>query len=297
MKRILILLLCLLICPNVLFGANRLTTWSAGQTLTAANLNAEFSNVYIGDISRTAGYWGHNDDIPEYFGTSQDFRIEWETGQTNDAVFFGTSGSNTIIVGEIADIGTNWAIGNQTNPTLIIHSADATTALDYLSLSHNQTNSVINTANGSILLTVAGSTIGTVSSSGIAVTGALQTDSVTNDTGLAHGTFSPTDSANSNLDACTPSSIQYLRVGNTVTFAGTVTADATATGATSFEMDLPVASDLSATTRLAGAGVCVTGDEPISINAEATNNTAQFTWTAVSTASQICNYTLTYLVQ
>ncbi len=147
--------------------ANRLTTWSAGNTLTATALNNEFSNVYIGTIDRSAGRWGNNDAIPVAFGSSQDCTLTWNTAQTNHALVLTVAGSNSIIVCEEADKATDFGIGNQTNPTLYIHSADATTVADYISLTHDQTDSIINSGAGSIIFALGGSTEATLSTSGL----------------------------------------------------------------------------------------------------------------------------------
>ena len=66
--------------------ANRVVTYTNGNVLSAANLDDEVNNVYTGTIDRTAGRWGANDDIPLTLGNSQDCRIEFDTGQTNDAL-------------------------------------------------------------------------------------------------------------------------------------------------------------------------------------------------------------------
>jgi len=74
------------------FAASRLTTWSAGQILTAANLNAEIDNITVsGTVLRTGGSWNSADDVPVGFGAADpDARIEWATTQTVDSLVIGS---------------------------------------------------------------------------------------------------------------------------------------------------------------------------------------------------------------
>lgn len=129
--------------------------------------------------------------------------------------------------------------------------------------------------------------------------GGVQVASVTNDTGLAHGTYTPTRSAEANLDAnVTMTEAQYMRVGNTVTVSGRFTADPTLTATTtSFEITLPVASNIGAVEDLAGVAFC---GNIVSQGAEVTgsvaNNTAVITWKAADITSQSWSYTFTYQV-
>jgi hypothetical protein len=166
MKKTLALLLTSFLLAVGIEGANRVTTWGSGQVLTHTALNAEYDNIYTGDISRTGGYWGVNDDIPLYLGSSQDAQLEWETAQTQDALVLGLSGSLTWIITEKADIATNYGLSVRTDPALIIHSADAGTVADYLELQHDQTDAVINAGAGGFSLQAAGTEITDVTATG-----------------------------------------------------------------------------------------------------------------------------------
>jgi hypothetical protein len=139
-----------LFAVSTAFGASRLTTWSSGQILTASNLNAEFSNVTVsGTILRTGGAWNSADDIPVGFGSADpDARIEWETTQTTDSLIIGLGTGLIMNVMELADMSTDWGISSQTNPTLYLHSADATATTDYIYLTHDQTNAVVGVGSG-----------------------------------------------------------------------------------------------------------------------------------------------------
>lgn len=117
---------------------------------------------------------------------------------------------------------------------------------------------------------------------------------------LAAGVYTPTDSAHSNIDGSdvTMTEAQYMRVGATVTVSGRFTADATAGGLASFEIDLPVASNVGAAEDVAGVASSVSattfeGGEVIGV---AANNTAKISWIAVDTASRAWSYQFTYQI-
>jgi len=151
-NKLLGLLIVALLAISPAFGASRLTTWSAGQVLTAANLNAEFDNVTVsGTVLRTGGSWNSADDVPVGFDAADpDARIEWETSQTVDSLVIGLGSGNIINIMELADMGVDWGLASQTNPTLFVHSADATATTDFISFTHDQTNAVIDVGSGSL---------------------------------------------------------------------------------------------------------------------------------------------------
>ncbi len=130
-------------------------------------------------------------------------------------------------------------------------------------------------------------------------TTSIQTDTVVNDTGLAHGVYTPTRSAEANMDSnVTTSEAQYMRVGNTVTVSGRFTADPTLTAtATSFEITLPVASNIGAVEDLAGVAFCGTiAGMGAAISGSVAGNTAVFSWVATDVTSQSWSYTFSYQV-
>lgn len=80
------------------------------------------------------------------------------------------------------------------------------------------------------------------------VAGSFQCNSITNDTGLAHGTWTPTATAGTNVAASTditPNISNYIRVGNQVFFNGSVTIDTTAIGAFTCYLTVPIASNFN----------------------------------------------------
>lgn len=86
-----------------------------------------------------------------YFGNSDDAIIKYTTAQTPDGLILGVGAeNNSLIISEIADIAVDFAHALQINPTVFIHSADATDVDDWISFSHNQTNGVIDSGNGGI---------------------------------------------------------------------------------------------------------------------------------------------------
>lgn len=83
----------------------------------------------------------------------------------------------------------------------------------------------------------------------------LQCNSITNDTGLAAGTYTPTlaGSTSTNIAASGAFQCQYLRVGNTVTVSGLLTIDPTsASVTTAISITLPVSSNIGSIEDLAG---------------------------------------------
>jgi len=115
--------------------------------------------------------------------------------------------------------------------------------------------------------------------------------------GTAHsGTYTPTVSATSNVAASGVNLNNYCRIGNFVQVSGYMTVDVTSAGATSFEIDLPVASNLANAFELSGSGAGQTSSEGIAIYGSAANNTAVFQYTSVGTANQGVTYTFGYRV-
>lgn len=98
------------------------------------------------------------DDAATCFGADDDACLEYNTADmAPDAFVIGVdTASRQLIIGESADVSgasaADLAIAQQTNPTLNIHSADATDSADYVTLAHDQTNAVLTAGQGSIVL-------------------------------------------------------------------------------------------------------------------------------------------------
>ncbi len=111
------------------------------------------------------------------------------------------------------------------------------------------------------------------------------------------GTYTPTLTNTTNLDASTAYLNQYMRVGSVVTVSGRVDMDPTATGNTELGLTLPIASDVSGTEQVAGVFHGLGTTEPGVIFGDATNNRATFQHNAVGTANRTFYFTFTYRIR
>lgn len=111
----------------------------------------------------------------------------------------------------------------------------------------------------------------------------------------ASGTYTPTLTNTTNIGASTARLATYMRVGNTVTVAGQLDIDPTATGAVLLGISLPIASNFSTAYQLGGVGSSTAiANESYGIEADATNDRASMKNIAVSTANHTVTYTFTY---
>lgn len=160
----------------------------------------------------------------------------------------------------------------------------------------------INFAAGDVVVTHSANTLAfTGASSGYTFDAAVTVASlnITGGGAIASGTYTPTRSAEANTDAnVTMTEAQYMRVGNTVTVSGRFTADPTLTATTtSFEMTLPVASNIGAVEDVAGTAFC---GNIVSMGAEiigvVANDTAKVQWKSSDVTSQIWSYIFCYQI-
>lgn len=124
-----------------------------------------------------------------------------------------------------------------------------------------------------------------------------QDDAITNS-----GTYTPSQvSTNTNVDSVTFSTMQYMRVGNTVTVSGNLSVDATA-GSTNtvVKFSLPIASNFNSSTHLGGQGTenAAIGVPTtlIGLNADSTNDCVLMRFTSPGTANVAYTVQFTYLV-
>lgn len=116
---------------------------------------------------------------------------------------------------------------------------------------------------------------------------------------LASGTWTPTLTAVGNVDALTAAVCHYMRVGDIVTFAGRVSMDATAAGAASFGMSLPIVSDFNSLVQAAGTvtaqttGVTSCG----AILGDTVNDRLTVQINALDTSNRAYSFTGMYLVR
>jgi hypothetical protein len=94
-----------------------------------------------------------------------------------------------------------------------------------------------------------------LSTTGLDISGSLKVDSIVNDTGLAHGTYTPSLTNTTNVTASTARNCSYTRVGNIVTVFGSVDVTTTLAIATVLGISLPIASNLAAVGDLNGTAV------------------------------------------
>jgi microcystin-dependent protein len=128
--------------------------------------------------------------------------------------------------------------------------------------------------------------------------GALACSGTFSASNVLSGTYTPTLTNTTNIDASTAFECHYIRVGTVVHVAGQVQVDATAAGsaATVLKMSLPVASDLANGRDLAGTMAVGDAVETGAIFADTTNNVAQFEWLSASAANHTIRFTFTYRV-
>lgn len=118
---------------------------------------------------------------------------------------------------------------------------------------------------------------------------------------LDHGTYTPTLTKVANLVAAVNAyQCQYMRVGNVVTVSGRFDAEPNAANTyTQMAMTLPITSDISTSQNLGGTAMGIRSTpnkEACSVEGDATNNRALFSWESKATSSHDFFFTFTYLV-
>lgn len=151
---------------------------------------------------------------------------------------------------------------------------------------------------GQITFDAVGSSAKFIFSDAVDIQSSLQADSIVNDTGLAHGTYTPTLTNVTNVDASTARLATYMRVGNTVTVGGQLDIDPTTTAsATVLGISLPIASNFS-TSYEAGGVAFATGITGMGggIEADATNDRVSLKFIASDVTNQTMTYSFAYEV-
>ena len=116
---------------------------------------------------------------------------------------------------------------------------------------------------------------------------------------LAAGTYTPTLTNVTNIAASVAAVTTYSRVGATVTVAGTVQIDPTATGQIELGISLPVASNFAATTNAGGTAVDRTsagGPQYGAIDADSTNDRVALKAEAASGNNRTWSFIFAYQV-
>lgn len=116
--------------------------------------------------------------------------------------------------------------------------------------------------------------------------------------GTESSSYTPTPQIIANLDSVTMSAAYFCRVGDDVVVSGYFDADPTTTNtATSFEIDLPLITDITAVEEVAGTAFCGTSQsDGVSILGVVANDTAVFTWVCRVTASNRWSYIFKYTI-
>jgi hypothetical protein len=135
--------------------------------------------------------------------------------------------------------------------------------------------------------------VGGIQTSRTGVTSPAATDG-----NIFSGTYTPTLTNGTNVNASTAYTCQYMRVGNVVTVSGRVDIDPGALQDTTLGVSLPIASNFSANENLGGTFVCQASNSqaPGAIYADATNDRATFFYKAQTSAISSFSFTFTYRV-
>ena len=114
---------------------------------------------------------------------------------------------------------------------------------------------------------------------------------------ISTGTYAGADTANSNLDSATPGTLFFTRIGNIVDISGSFNADPTTTlTTTSFELNIPVASNFTTDEDAAGVGANAI-NESVACSSSATNDTLVFTWKPAGTANVGHRFKCAYVIK
>jgi hypothetical protein len=191
------------------------------------------------------------DDVQSQWGSSSDTICEWDTAVTPDAMVCGIGADSRVwYFAEAADVGTDWAKAQQTNPTLCVQSADATSTTDRLCLTHDQTNAVLSSDAGAVVIRAASGVVTTAGQGGsnnedLSCDHETTPDTIacTSSTGVATITYGPGITSSGTVEGATVTDGTATLTSDTLT-AGTITdGTATLTGG-----DLSGAGTVTATT-------------------------------------------------
>jgi hypothetical protein len=116
-------------------------------------------------------------------------------------------------------------------------------------------------------------------------------------TNVTSGTYTPTLTNTTNLDATTAFQCQYIRIDNTVFVSGKVDIDPTAAGVTvDMGMSLPIASNFGSAEDCAGTGFCTAVQQGAAILGDATNDRARWVFLVNDTANRSFYFSFGYQV-
>jgi hypothetical protein len=262
---------------NTAFGYKALTGNTTGIANNAIGHQALLSNLN-GNRNNALG----NTALGSVTSGSYNVGIGDDAGNGVGGGTAITSGSNNVVIGYQADVNSASAINR------IALGSGALANADYqFALPDNVTD-----------FKFRGNSFTLPSADGAANT-ALVTDGSGNlsfGNVITSGTYTPTLTNVTNVDASTAYACQYTRIGNMVTVSGKVTIDPNSTSATELGMTLPIASNLANEEELAGtAADNGNNNHAVRIKADATNNRAAFVFTPSGNGS--ADYAFMFMYQ
>lgn len=272
------------------WGVDVNTQISGANDDNAFFVDASTDRVAIGTATPSAKFNVEGAVIFNDLGADVDIRFE---GDTNANLFVLDAGLDAIGIGGAAASGYALAVtGKQkissdldinTNKFNVVGASGNTTVAGTLGVTGDV---AINTNK----FTVAASTGNTVIAGSVKVGGGAVLAV------LDAGTYTPGLTNVTNVAASTAYECQYMRVGNVVTVSGRVDVDPTTAGiSTELGIALPIASNLGATTDLAGtASAPAVVSECAAVEGDATNNRANMRWLTTSAANHIMMFTFMY---
>lgn len=115
---------------------------------------------------------------------------------------------------------------------------------------------------------------------------------------IASGTYTPTLFNTTNVAASTAYLCQWIRTGNVVTVSGKVDIDPTAAAVTLLGMSIPIASNFTAEQNVGGVAATDTAavENAVRVLADAANDRASFSYTAIGILNNSFSFTFTYLI-
>lgn len=113
---------------------------------------------------------------------------------------------------------------------------------------------------------------------------------------IRSGTYTPTVTSVLNLTSVTSTQAQWIRVGNVVTVSGRFTADPINGVNTSFNLTLPIPSNLSNGYDCSGTSFCGSVSQGSEITGDVSLDKALVLWKALHVSPQTWSYTFTYTI-
>lgn len=180
----------LTLLPN---GSGTTILGDAGATSHTLNTNDDLfvsGRLEIDGFTFFDGVSQYADNVPARFGTGNDSDLDWSTTQAtaNTLVWGMGNTAKSIIFCDNGDVAKDFDHAGQTNPTIFVHSATSpdTANNQWISISHNQTNGVIDVGVGVLDIpdgvTSAGTLEGaTITEGGNAVWNATETEIIDSD--------------------------------------------------------------------------------------------------------------------